>query len=180
MSKMTAIIGLACTWHNISPQSASLNKKIMTLLDISGAGLFNHSSELLHVLGAIAKLIVGSFMIVALAAISFIGITVYSLSRGYRTSSIMLSAKTFVHATAYLIGASMALAFVMVATMFFHLAVFKLLFIALLITFAVAFLIRETFLFLVLKRFGKYVMYFTALQYIKEKVYTNGQQENQP
>jgi hypothetical protein len=84
-----------------------------------------------------------------------------------------------VQAVAYVIGISVALAFVMVSAMFFSVATIKLLFIAVLITFVVAFVVRETFLFLILKRFGKYVMYFTALRYIKENVYTNGQQQNQ-
>jgi hypothetical protein len=54
------------------------------------------------------------------------------------------------------------------------------LFVTVLIAFAVSFAVRETFLFLVLKRFGKYVMYFTALQFVKEKVYQHAEQENQP
>ena len=148
----------------------------MTLLDISGAGL---SSGFFHVLGFIGKLAVGGMAIVLLAAFSFVAVTIYSLTKGYQTQSIMGGARTFVHAVAYLIGISAALAFAMVASMFFTLGAVKLLFISVLIAFAVAFVVRETFLFLVLKRFGKYVMYFTALQYIKEKVYTDGQQQNQ-
>ena len=152
------------------------SKIVMTLLDISGSGL---TSEFFHLLGIVGKLAVGSLAILLLAVFSFVGIIIYSLARGYQTSSILGGARTFVHSVAYLIGISVALAFAMIATLFFSLAAFKLLFVSVLIAFIVAFVVRETFLFLVLKRFGKYVMYFTALQYIKEKVYTDGQQQNQ-
>ncbi len=148
----------------------------MTLLDISGSGL---SSEIFNVLGVIGKLAAGSIAIILLAVFSFIGIIIYSLSKGYQTSSVLGGARTFVHAVAYLIGISTALVFAMVATTFFSLAAFKLLFVSVLIAFTVSFVVRETFLFLILKRFGKYLMYFTALQYIQEKVYTNGQQQNE-
>jgi|GEM_PF-3094493 hypothetical protein len=151
----------------------------MTLLDVAGSGLFSNSAPLFHALGEVAKLAAGSFLILLLAFTSFVSATIYALYRAYQTSSVLGAARTFVQAVAYVIGISVALAFVMVSAMFFSVATIKLLFIAVLITFVVAFVVRETFLFLILKRFGKYVMYFTALRYIKENVYTNGQQQNQ-
>jgi hypothetical protein len=152
----------------------------MTLLDVGGAGLFSHSGTLLHVLGMAFKLIAGSFMILVSAFFSLIGIVVYSIYKGYQTSSVLQGARTLIRLVAYAIGASVALVFALVAGLFFSIATAKLLFVTVLIAFAVSFVVRETFLFIVLKRFGKYVMYFTALQLIKEKVYNHGEQENQP
>jgi len=163
-----------------SPSFSVFNQKLfMTLLDIAGSGLSGNSAPFFHVLAELAKLAAGSFLILLLAFSSFVGIAIYALYRAYQTSSVLGAARTFVQAVAYVIGICVALAFVMVSAMFFSVAAIKLLFIAALITFAVAFVVRETFLFLILKRFGKYVMYFTALQYIREKVYTDGQQQNQ-
>ena len=152
----------------------------MTLLDVSGTGLFSHSSEFFHVLGMGLKLVAGSFMIVLLAFTSLIGAVVYSFMRGYQTSSVLHGARTLIRMAAYAIGASIALVFALIAGLFFSLTVAKLLMVTVLIAFVVSFVVRETFLFLVLKRFGKYVMYFTVLQYAKEKVYDHAQQENQP
>ncbi len=152
----------------------------MTLLDISGSGLFSHSSQILHVLGMAVKFAAGSFFILLAALFSFIGIIIYSFYKGYQTSSILNGARTLIQFAAYAVGISMALVFALVAGMFFSIATAKLLFVALVIAFAVSFVVRETVLFLVLKRFGKYLMYFTVLQYAKEKVYNHAQQENQP
>ena len=149
----------------------------MTLLDIGGAGF---SGEVFHVLGTALKLAAGSIGILALAFFAFIGVIFYSLYDGYQRQSVLEGARTLIHLTAYAIGASFALLFALVAGMFFSIAAAKLLFVTVLVGFAVSFVVRETFLFLVLKRFGKYLMYFTALRYVKETVYRNGQQENQP
>lgn len=167
--------------HNIGTPLASLKqKKLMSLLDISSSGLFSHSGAVFHVLGALVKLVAGSFIILSLTVLSFIGVIIYALSKGYQSNSLTGGARTFVQGASYLIGAIVALMFVLVAGLFFTIAAFKLLFVAVLIAFTVAFVVRETFLFLVLKRFGKYVMYFTALQYIKDNVYNNGQQQQDP
>ena len=149
----------------------------MTLLDIGGAGF---SGEVFHVLATALKLVAGSIGILALAFFAFIGAVAYSFYDGYKRQSILEGARTLIHFTAYAIGASVALLFALVAGMFFSIAAAKLLFVTVLVGFAVSFVVRETFLFLVLKRFGKYLMYFTALRYVKETVYPNGQQENQP
>jgi len=168
------------SWHNIRPHFTSLNQiLLMTLLDVAGQGLFSNSASFFHALGEVAKLAAGSFLILLMAFTSFIGAIVYALYRAYQTSSVLGAARTFVQLVAYVIGISLALTFVMVSVMFFSLAAVKLAFIAVLIAFTVAFVVRETFLFLILKRFGKYLMYFTALQYIKDSVYNNGQQQNQ-
>ena len=152
----------------------------MTLLDVSGSGLFAHSGQFFHLVGLALKLVVGSLMILLTALFSFVAIIAYSLYQGYQTSSILGAARTLIQLAAYAIGISFALLFALVAGMFFSLAIAKLLFVTVLIAFAVSFVVRETFLFLILKRFGKYVMYFTALQYAKEKVYDHAGQENQP
>lgn len=152
----------------------------MTLLDISGAGLFSHSATFFHVLGMAFKLMAGSFMVMLLALFSLIGAIVYAVYRGYQATSVLHGVRTLIRFAAYAVGASVALMFALITGLFFSLGVAKLLFVTLVIAFAVAFVVRETFLFLVLKRFGKYVMYFTALQYAKEKVYEHAQQENQP
>ena len=151
----------------------------MSLLDIGSWGLFNHSAGFLHVLGTIFKLALGSAAILALTFVSFIGVIIYSIYSGFQKQSVLAGARTLIHTTAYAIGASVALLFALFTGMFFSIAAAKLLFVTLLVGFAVSFVVRETFLFLVLKRFGKYLMYFTALRYIKETVYRNGQQENQ-
>ena len=151
----------------------------MSLLDVSGSGLFSHSGDFSHALGLAVKFLGGSFMILLAALFSFIGVIIYSIYSGFQASSVLHGAKTLIHFTAYAIGITVALVFALVLGMFFSLTA-KLLFVTLLIAFAVSFIVRETFLFLVLKRFGKYLMYFTALQYIKEKVYNDGEQENQP
>ena len=142
----------------------------MTLLDISGSGLYSHSAQFFHALGMAFKLVAGSFFILLAALFSLVGIIGYSLYKGYQTSSILGGARTLIHLAAYTIGISIALLFALVAGMFFSIATAKLLFVTLVIAFAVSFVVRETFLFLILKRFGKYVMYFTVLQYAKEKV----------
>ena len=152
----------------------------MTLLDVSGSGLFSNSAAFIHALGEVVKLAAGSFLILLLAFFSFIGIIIYSFYSGYKNMSILHGARTLIHGTAYAIGVSIALTFALVAGMFFSLAAAKLVFVTVLVAFIVAFVVRETFLFMLLKRFGKYLMYFTVLQRIKERVYTNGQQENQP
>ena len=152
----------------------------MSLLDISNSGLFSHSADFFHALGMGVKFLGGSFMILLAAVFSFIGVIIYSIYSGFQASSVLHGAKTLIHFTAYAIGITVALVFALVLGMFFSLTAAKLLFVTLITAFAVSFIVRETFLFLVLKRFGKYLMYFTALQYIKEKVYNNGEQENQP
>jgi len=151
----------------------------MTLLDVAGSGLFNHSVGFFHIFGAIVKLAMVSFMILLLSVFSFIGAIIYSVYKGYQSASLLEGVRTLIHFTAYTIGLTIALTFAFVAGMFFSMATAKLLFVTMLIGFAVSFVVRETFLFLALKRFGKYLMYFTALQYIKEMVYTHGEQENQ-
>jgi len=152
----------------------------MPLLDIAGSGLFHNSAGVLHALATILELAFGSAFILALTFFSFIGVIIYAVYRGYQTQSVLKGARTLIHAFGYAVGTSVALMFVLVAGLFFSIAVVKLLFITVLLGFAVSFVVRETFLFLVLKRFGKYLMYFTALQYLQEMVYPNGEQENQP
>ncbi len=152
----------------------------MSLLDVAGTGLFSHSADFFHALGMALKFLGGSFIILIAAVFSFIGVILYSIYSGIQTSSVLNGAKTLIHFTAYAIGITIALGVALVLGMFFSLTAGKLLFVTVLIAFAVSFIVRETFLFLVLKRFGKYLMYFTALQYIKEKVYNNGEQENHP
>ena len=152
----------------------------MTLLDVAGSGLFSSSSSFLHVLGMAFKLVAGSLMILLVALFSFVAVIGYSIYKGYQTTSLLHGVRTLIQLGAYAIGMSIALLFALIAGLFFSITVAKLLFVAVLIAFAVAFVVRETFLFLILKRFGKYVMYFTVLQYAKEKVYDNAQQENQP
>ena len=152
----------------------------MTLLDVAGSGLFANSSSFVHVLGMAFKLAAGSFMILLSVLFTFIGINVYSIYRGYQKASLLHGVQTLIQLGAYAIGISIALTFALIAGLFFSITVAKILFVAVLIAFAVAFIVRETFLFLILKRFGKYVMYFTVLQYAKEKVYDNAQQEKQP
>jgi len=169
---------MAQYWHSFSVFNT--NTITMTLLDISSTGFFSNSAGFFHALGEVAKLAAGSFMIVLFAFFSFIGVFIYSAYKGYQTMSLLEGARTLIHSVAYLIGVSISLVFALVAGMFFSLATAKLLFATVLIAFIVGFVVRETFLFLVLKRFGKYLMYFTALQQIKERIYTNGQQENQP
>ena len=152
----------------------------MTLLDIGGSGLSMNSAGFLHVLGTVLKLAAGSVIILMMAFMSVIGSIIYSVYDGYQKQSILEGARTLIHFTAYAIGVSVALVFALVVGLLFSMTVAKLLFVAVLIAFTVGIIMRETFLFLVLKRFGKYLMYFTALQYIKETVYPNGEQENQP
>ena len=152
----------------------------MTLLDIGGSGFFSNSAGFFQVLGTVLKLAAGSVMILMMAFMSVIGCIIYSVYDGYQKQSVLEGARTLTHFTAYAIGVSVALTFALIVGMLFSMTVAKLLFVAVLIAFTVGIIVRETFLFLVLKRFGKYLMYFTALQYIKEKVYTNGEQENRP
>lgn len=150
----------------------------MTLLDIAGSGMFSGSSQFSHVVGDILKLLGGSLLIAVLSITLFIGVIVRSVYAGIRQSSLLDGIGTLIRLAAYVIGLIIALLFVLVTTTLFSLPLVKVLLIAAIIVFAAAFITRETFLFLLIKRFGKYIFYLTTLHRAGKVAYNYVKTEN--
>ncbi|MFI5140521.1 MAG: hypothetical protein ACHQIM_22065 [Sphingobacteriales bacterium] len=150
----------------------------MTLLEIAGNGLFEHAPDFFRVVATTFKLIGGSFLILLLALLSFAGIIARSVYIGILHSSFIRGFRTLIRATAYAIGVSLAMIFLLVASTFFSISGFKLFAIAFVIAFVVSFIARETFMFLLLKRFGKYIFYLTTLHRAGKVAYNYVKEEN--
>ncbi len=150
----------------------------MTLLDIAGSGMFSGSSQFSHVVGDILKLLGGSFLIGVISIALLVGVIVRSVFTGIRQSSLIDGASMLIRSVAYVIGLSLALLFVLVATTLLSLSALKTVLIALGIVFVAAFIARETFLFLVFKKFGKYIFYLTTLHRTGKVVYAYVKTEN--
>jgi hypothetical protein len=140
----------------------------MTLMDVSGAGLFTDSHAFASILGAALKLVAGGFFILMFAVFAFIASAVYSIYRAMVTSSAITGLQLLLRSASYSIGATVALLFLLIAGVFFAVSSFKLLIIATVIALASAFLVRETVIFLTLKRFGKYIFLFSTLRHISK------------
>src|SRR5580698_11569217 len=102
----------------------------MALLDIAGSGMFAHSGPVLHVLGDILKLLGGSLLIGILASTLLIGVIVRSVFAGVRNYSLIDGVSTLIRSVAYVIGLSLALLFLLVATTLFSISFLKVLLIA--------------------------------------------------
>jgi len=152
----------------------------MTLLDASGSGLFSRSSQITHVLGQFFKIIAGSAGILILAVWAFIAVIVRAVYVAVIHRSPLRGFYSWLRLSAYGIGLVLALMFMLVTSVLFSIAWFKLLFAAFLITVVVAFLARETFMFLIFKRFGKYLFYFATLREMHQVIVQNGNEETAP
>jgi hypothetical protein len=157
-----------------------LNNKIMALLDISGTGLFSHSGQATHVLTEVFKILAGSAGILILAFWSLIAIVIRSIYMAVLYRSPFKGFYTFLRLTAYGIGAVLALVFILLAAVFFSIAWYKILLIAAFITVITAFIARETFMFLIFKRVGKFLFYFATLREIGKVISNNGNEEKTP
>jgi hypothetical protein len=151
----------------------------MIIADIASAGLFKDGGGFFHVLGMVFKLGLGGVMIMLLTVFSYIGGAIYSVYKGYEARSVLHGGRTLIHVTGYVMGAGAALSFALVAGLFFGISALKLLFVAVVLGFAVSFITRETLLFVVLQKFGKYVMALSFFEWLRELVFTNGKQETQ-
>jgi hypothetical protein len=152
----------------------------MTLLDISGTGLFSHSSQTNDVLPQVFKILAGSAGILILAFWSFLAIIIRSVYLAVLYRSPLRGFYAFLRLTAYGIGAALALVFILLASVFFSIAWYKILLIAVFITVITAFIARETFVFLIFKRFGKFLFYFATLREIGKVISTNDNEEKTP
>jgi hypothetical protein len=150
----------------------------MTLLDIAGSGMFTNSGQFLHVLGDVLKLLGGSLVIGILSIVLLLGLIVRSVLRGIRQASLVDGLNTLIRSVAYVIGIDLALLFVLVATTLFSISALKTVLIAAGIVFVAAFIARETFLFFILKKFGKYIFYLTTLHRTGKVVYAYVKPEN--
>lgn len=151
----------------------------MTLLDVSGSGLFSNSCQFLHIIGEVLKLAAGSLSILLVTIISFIVIVICSFFIGIRNNSLTHGFWSFMRLTGYLVGIAVAMAFVLIAALFTGISLFKLLVIAITMALIVSFVVREAFLFFVFKRFGKYILYFATLRRISKIVIEYGEEKNQ-
>jgi hypothetical protein len=149
----------------------------MALLDIAGSGLFGYHGGFFHMLGSVFKLGAGGVAIFVLTIFGYIGSIIYSIYKGFEAKSILHGCRTLIQMTGYVMGASAALTFALVASIFFGIPALTLLFVTVVIGFAVSFIARETLLFMVLKKFGTYIMALTAFEWIKELVLNHGEQE---
>jgi hypothetical protein len=149
----------------------------MTSIDISGTGLFSHTSQITHVFGAALKVVAGSVGIFILAFWLLIGIVIRSFYLAVTRRSVTRGAYSLLRSVAYGIGLILALFFVLFASVLFSIAWFKLLLVAVFITVVTAFIARETLIFLIIKRFGKYLFYFATLREIAQVISSHGNKE---
>ena len=150
----------------------------MIPLDISGASLFSNSSQFLHVVGIVLKLIAGSFGIILFTGVSIVAAVVYSVYKAAQNSSAIFGLRLLLRSVAYLTGVFFALLFIMVAAIFFSISFLKLLLVAALIGFISSFLVQEFILFFLFKRFGKYFFYITSLRQIHKTVFNDHEEKN--
>jgi hypothetical protein len=150
------------------------------ILDISGSGLLQHASPVLHILGEAAKLIFGSFAILLFAIVSFVAVITRSVLKGVQTSSVLIAFRSLLRWVAYVIGISFALTFMLLVSTFFAVSFVKLLLISAVIALVVSFVAKETFWFLIFKRFGKYIFYLTTLHRASKVVYNYVKTEKDP
>lgn len=144
----------------------------MVILDVAGWGLFSGAPQFMQVLGDILKVLGGSLLIGFLAIGLFIGAIIRAVFAGIREQSLLHAGSTLFRLTTYGIGITVALFFVLVATALFSVSLLKVALIGLALVFVVAFIARETFLFLLLQRFGKYIFYLTTLHGAGKTIYT--------
>jgi hypothetical protein len=143
----------------------------MIILDISGSGLFSQSNQFFTILGDSLKFAGGGFLVLLLTVISLFAIVGRSVYKGIEDASLITGIRTLIRLAGYAIGISIALIFMLGATIFFSVSFLKVLLISIAIALTVSFIARETFMFLILKRFGKYIFYFTTLQRISKVIY---------
>ncbi len=150
----------------------------MIPLDIAGTGLSIDTHTIFQVIGTTLKLIGGSFMIFILALLGFAAIVVRSFQQGIFHSSLMRGLQVLIRSTAYAIGAGVALMFMLLASTFFSVSFLNLFLVAILIAAVVGFVARQTFMFLIFKRFGKYILYLTTLHRAGKVAYNYVKTEN--
>jgi hypothetical protein len=147
----------------------------MTFLEIAGSGLH---ADFYCIAGAALKLIGGSFIILLLALMSFAGIIARSVYVGITHTSVVRGVRTFIRSISYAFGLGLALFFLLIAATFFNLSNLVLFISAMVIVFVASFIARETFMFLILKRFGKYIFYLTTLHRAGKVAYSYVKEEN--
>jgi hypothetical protein len=151
----------------------------MTLLNIGDSGLFHQTGGFFHVLASALKLGAGGVFILVWTVVAYVASLFYSVYKGIEARSVMRGARTLIHSIGYVMGVGAALTFALLAGIFFGISVLKLLFLAVVIGFAVSFISRETLLFVVLKKFGTYVMALSVIESAKDLLYPNGKQQTQ-
>jgi hypothetical protein len=140
----------------------------MIPLDITGATI---ATGFFHALGATLALLGGSFLIIVYTFFALVGSVIFSVYKGIEHASFIHAFRVLLRAVTYLIGIGLALLFMLVATVLFSISFLKLFVIAIAIVFVAAFVVRETFLLLIFKRFGRYIFYLTTLHQTSKVVY---------
>jgi len=141
----------------------------MILLDISGWNLFTDHAAWTQFAFLILKLLTGTLLLLvfSIACLVLIGLnTVYQL---VNRQSLAYIGRALVRKVALLGGAIAAFSFALLATMVFQLSFWVVLIVSGAILYATQYLFRKAIFFLLVKRFGRYILYLRSLRLIGQK-----------